>query len=170
MAKTSSAKSDKKLSKKDFGINWSGLGHASLRFPLREDSPLEMRSEREYATFLLAWEAYRILDLLERRAIDLVDQYSKFRSREQFTEALRSQYFENSWPMMSHVDFELGIRLSSIFNVLHELKVALTHTDSMPFTVKSRIDDDLAALKDAWTQVRDLLESRYGWRLKRIAE
>ena len=72
--------------------------------------------------------------------------------------------------MMSLVDFELGIRLSSVFNVLHELKVALTHTDAMPFTVKSRIDDDLAALKDAWALIRDLLESRHGWKFKRIGE
>lgn len=170
MAAKSTKRTAQKVAKKDFGINWGGLNHASLRFPLREDSPLEIRSEREYATFLLAWEAYRILDLLDRRAIDLVDQYSKFRSREQFTEALRSQYFENSWPMMSLVEFELGIRLSSVFNVLHELKVALTHTDAMPYTVKSRIDDDLSALKDAWTLLRDLLEARYGWRMKRVGE
>jgi hypothetical protein len=141
----------------------------TFRSPLAEQGELSFRDEVDHAFFLRCCELYRVLDLLERSTDDLIEVYSKYRNRAQFTETLTLRYFDSEEALVAQFDPRLAARLFFLFNFLYELRISLTYTDDLPLTVKKEIDDAMLTLKEAWNDLTEGVRERYGWEFKKLA-
>ena len=141
----------------------------TFRSPLIEDSgEIKFRDEIDHAFFLRCCELFRVLDLLERTTDDLIETYSKYRHRTQFTESLNFRYFDSEEALVAHFDPQLAANMFFLFNFLYELRISLTYTDDLPLTVKKEIDDAMWTLRDGWNKLRDGVEAKYQWKFKKM--
>jgi hypothetical protein len=142
----------------------------TFRSPLDEGVDIRFKSEVEHAFFLRCCELYRVLDLLERTKDKMIETYSKYRSRTQFTETLTFRYFDSEEALVAKFDPELAARMFFLFNFLYEMRLSLTYTDELPHTVKKQIDDSLPTLREAWNFLRDEVADRYKWNFKPLVD
>lgn len=140
----------------------------TFRSPLEGEGDISFRHEVDHAFFLRCCELYRVLDLLERSSAHLVEVYSKYRNRNQFTETLNFRYFDSEEALVAQFDPRLGANLFAMFNFLYELRISLTYTDNLPLTVKKEIDDSMYTLRASWNSLRDGVEKMYGWKFKKL--
>ncbi|MCO5144429.1 MAG: hypothetical protein M9962_15225 [Oligoflexia bacterium] len=140
----------------------------TFRSPLEEDTEVRFYDEVDHAYFLRCCELYRVLDLLERKVDDLIDTYSKYRSRTQFTEVLTFRYFDSEEALVAKFDPKLAASMFFLFNFLYEMRISLTYTDALPLTVKKDIDDGLWTLRQGWNSLRDEVEQKYSWKFKKL--
>jgi hypothetical protein len=144
---------------------------SSLRgIPLRPEQEIEIRSDVEHALFLQCSEVFRIIDLLARSSGEMVDTYSKYRTRDPFRDALILRFFGVDETILSKVHPEIETRILGAFNRIHELRLRLSHVDALPFTVKEDLVAEVAQLTHAWDDLRTVLQSRLGWELAAVAE
>lgn len=141
----------------------------TFRSPLAEEGNVRFRDEVDHAFFLRCCELYRVLDLLERNQEKLVDVYSRFRKRTQFTEVLTFRYFDSEEALVAKFDPRLAASMFFCFNFLYELRISLTYTDNLPGTVKTEIDDSLWTLRQGWNELVDGVVGKYGWKFKKLA-
>lgn len=140
----------------------------TFRSPLEGEGDISFRNEVDHAFFLRCCELYRVLDLLERSTDKLVEVYSKYRNRNQFTETLSFRYFDSEEALVAQFDPRLAANLFALFNFLYELRISLTYTDDLPLTVKKQIDDAMYTLRETWNKLRDGVEEMYGWKFKKL--
>ena len=140
----------------------------TFRSPLDGEIEVHFRDEVDHAFFLRCCELYRVLDLLERTTEDLIDIYSKYRNREQFTQVLTFRYFDSEEALVAKFDPFLAANMFFLFNYLYELRISLTYTDDLPLTVKKEIDDAMWTLRDGYNRLRDGVQEKYGWSFKRL--
>lgn len=129
---------------------------------------MSFRNEVDHAFFLRCCELYRVLDLLERNMDKLVEVYSKYRNRAQFTETLTFRYFDSEEALVAHFDPKLAASMFFLFNYLYELKISLTYTDDLPLTVKTQIEDARWTLTESWNQLTEGVEAKYAWKFKKL--
>lgn len=140
----------------------------TFRSPLDGEGDIAFRDEVDHAFFLRCCELYRVLDLLERKTDELIDVYSKYRNRTQFTETLTFRYFDSEEALVAQFEPRLAANLFFLFNFLYELRITLTYTDDLPLTVKARIDDSRWTLREAWNKLTDDVREKYGWNFKKL--
>lgn len=140
----------------------------TFRSPLTGEGEVSFRDEVDHAFFLRCCELYRVLDLLERNMDKLVEVYSKYRNRAQFTETLTFRYFDSEEALVAHFDPKLAASMFFLFNYLYELKISLTYTDDLPLTVKTQIEDARWTLTESWNQLTEGVEAKYGWAFKKL--
>ncbi len=141
----------------------------TFRSPLAEDGgEIRFRHEVDHAFFLRCCELFRVLDLLDRNQEKLVEVYSKYRNRDQFKETLTFRYFDSEEALVAQFDPRLAASMFFCFNFLYELRISLAYTDLLPGTVKTEIEDSLYTLKNGWNELVDGVESKYGWKLKKL--
>jgi hypothetical protein len=141
----------------------------TFRSPLEGQGEVRFRDEVDHAFFLRCCELYRVLDLLERTTEQLIETYSKYRSRTQFTETLNFRYFDSEEALVALFEPQLAGRMFFLFNFLYELRISLTYTDDLPLTVKQSIDDSMLTLREAWNELVDGVRDQYGWQFKKLA-
>ncbi len=141
----------------------------TFRSPLAEEGNMRFRGEVDHAFFLRCCELYRVLELLERNQEKLVEVYSKYRKRSQFTEVLTFRYFDSEEALVAKFDPRLAASMFFCFNFLYELRISLTYTDNLPGTVKTEIDDSLWTLRQGWNELVDGVVKKYGWKFKKLA-
>ncbi len=134
--------------------------------PVQEDVEIEISSAIENALFLQCCELFRVIDLVERNLTNMVETYSKYRTRDPFRESLVLRFSGLDEGILSQIDPEIEIEVLSLFNRIHELRLVLFHADALPFTVRGEIEAEMGHLKKGWDQVRVLVETKLGWRLK----
>ncbi len=140
----------------------------TFRSPLAGEGEISFRHEVDHAFFLRCCELYRVLDLLERNIDRLVEVYSKYRNRAQFTETLTFRYFDSEEALVAQFDPKLAALLFSLFNFLYEQRISLTYTDDLPLTVKKQLEDGLWTLTETWNQLTDGVQAKYGWQFKKF--
>ena len=141
----------------------------TFRSPLDGEGEVKFRDEVDHAFFLRCCELYRVLDLLERNTDKLVEIYSKYRNRTPFTETLTFRYFDSEEALVAKFDPLLAANMFFLFNFLYELRISLTYTDELPLTARKEIDDSMWTLREGWNQLVDGVESKYGWKFKKLA-
>lgn len=142
----------------------------TFRSPLEEgDGEVRFAGEVDHAFFLRCCELYRVLDLLERTQDRLVEVYSQFRKRSQFTEVLTFRYFDSEEALVAKFDPRLAASMFFLFNFLYEMRILLTYTDDLPGTVKTDIEDSLYTLRQGWNELVEGVEKKYGWTFKKLA-
>jgi|GEM_PF-3700115 len=142
----------------------------TFRSPLAEEGgELRFRDEVDHAFFLRCCELYRVLDLLERNIDKLVEVYSKYRNRAQFTETFTFRYFDSEEALVAKFDPRLAASMFFLFNFLYELRINLTYTDVLPGTIKTEIEDALWTLRQGWNELVDGVEKKYSWKFKKLA-
>lgn len=142
----------------------------TFRSPLTGEGEVKFRDEVDHAFFLRCCELYRVLDLLERSTDSLIDTYSKYRNRQQFTDTLQFRYFDSEEALVALFDPRLAANLFFLFNFLHELRISLTYTDDLPLTVKKEIEDAMLTLRGAWNELTVGVEAKYGWAFKKLTQ
>jgi hypothetical protein len=140
----------------------------TFRSPLTGEGDVHFRDEVDHAFFLRCCELYRVLDLLERNTDKLIEIYSKYRNRQQFTDTLAFRYFDSEEALVAKFDPLLAASMFFLFNYLHELRISMTYTDDLPLTLKKDIDDAMWTLREGWNKLRDGVELKYGWTFKRL--
>lgn len=140
----------------------------TFRSPLEGDGEVRFRDEVDHAFFLRCCELYRVLELLERKTDDLIEIYSKYRNRVQFTEVLSFRYFDSEEALVAQFEPKLAANMFFLFNFLYELRISLTYTDALPLTAKKEIDDSMWTLREGWNKLRDGVEEIYGWKFKKF--
>lgn len=140
----------------------------TFRSPLKEGEDIEFQDAIDHAFFLRCCELFRVLDLMERKLDDLIEIYSKYRNRQQFADILNFRYFDSEEELVAHFDPMLAANMFFLFNFLYEMRITLTYTDELPHTVKKDIEDSMLTLKEGWNKLVDGVESRYGWRFKKL--
>lgn len=141
----------------------------TFRSPLEGQGEVRFRDEVDHAFFLRCCELYRVLELLDRRTDELVEVYSKYRNRAQFTETLTFRYFDSEEALVALFDPKLAAGMFSLFNLLYEMRIGLTYTDALPLTVKQEIQDKMLTLRDAWNELVDGVRERYEWDFKKLS-
>ncbi len=141
----------------------------TFRSPLSSDRDIHFKDEIDHAFFLRCCELYRVLDLVDRNTEKLIDVYSKYRNRQQFTDILTFRYFDSEEAMVAQFDPRLAASLFFLFNLLYEMKIRLTYTDELPLTVKKDIDDSMITLKESWNSLTDGIQEKYSWEFKKFA-
>ena len=141
----------------------------TFRSPLADEGNIRFRDEVDHAFFLRCCELYRVLDLFERNQEKLVEVYSKYRKRSQFTETLTFRYFDSEEALVAKFDPRLAARMFFLFNFLYELRISLTYTDNLPGTVKTELDDALWTLRAGWNELVDGVVEKYEWKFKKLA-
>lgn len=141
----------------------------TFRSPLADQGEVSFRNEVDHAFFLRCCELYRVLDLLERTTDDLIETYSKYRNRTQFTETLTFRYFDSEEALVAQFDPLLAAKMFFLFNFLYELRISLTYTDELPLTAKQEIDNAMLTLREGWNELTDGVKEHYGWEFKKIA-
>ena len=136
--------------------------------PLGQADEVTIASEVDHALFLQCCEIYRVVDLLSRNLSSMIETYSKYRTRDPFREALILRFFGVDEAVLSGIDPEIETRVLSVFNRLHEMRLNLAHADALPFTVKSEIEAELGHLHKSWDEIRGVVASKLGWKLKAI--
>lgn len=174
--KKKAPKKTKKAEKKPSAKAIAGWKHRYTKFsfptfrsPLAEQGDVSFRDEVDHAFFLRCCELYRVLDLLERTTEDLIEVYSKYRNRTQFTETLTFRYFDSEEALVAQFDPMLAAKMFFLFNFLYELRISLTYTDELPLTAKKEIDDAMLTLREGWNELTDGVKARYGWDFKKLA-
>lgn len=140
----------------------------TFRSPLNSDKDIGFKDEIDHAFFLRCCELYRVLDLMDRNTEKLIDVYSKYRNREQFTHTLTFRYFDSEEAMVAQFDPRLAASLFFLFNLIYEMKLRLTYTDDLPLTVKKDIDDTMITLKESWNSLTDGIYEKYSWEFKKF--
>lgn len=140
----------------------------TFRSPLAGEGEVRFEGEVDHAFFLRCCELYRVLDLLERTSDKLVDVYSKYRNRNQFTETLTFRYFDSEEALVARFDPKLAADMFFLFNFLYELRISLTYTDDLPMATKKQIEDSMLTLKESWNKLVDEVEGRYRWQFKKF--
>lgn len=140
----------------------------TFRSPLAVEENISFRDEVDHAFFLRCCELYRVLDLVERTTENLIEVYSKYRHRTQFTETLTFRYFDSEEALVAHFEPRLAANLFFLFNLIYELRISLTYTDDLPLTVKQQIDDSMLTLRDAWNELTVGVKEKYGWEFKKL--
>jgi hypothetical protein len=138
----------------------------SLRSPLREQAEAVLSSDAEHAFFLRCFELYRTIDLSHRTLVSMIEAYSKYRTRDLFTETFSFRFFDLGPESFTGIEPGLNTTVIAMFNLIHELRISLLHEDALPFTVKARIETALAELKREWNSLTSALESQFGWKFK----
>lgn len=151
----------KKVSYKKFTL-------PTFRSPLEGVGDVSFRHEIDHAFFLRCCELYRVLELMGRKLDDLVETYSKYRTRTQFTEALTFRYFDSEEALVARFNPKLAATMFFLFNFLYELRITLTYTDDLPLTAKKNIEDAMWTLRENWNELRDGVEKKYGWQFKKL--
>lgn len=141
----------------------------TFRSPLAEQGEVSFRDEIDHAFFLRCCELYRVLDLLERTTDDLIEVYSKYRNRAQFTETLTFRYFDSEEALVAQFDPQLAAKMFFLFNFLYELRISLTYTDELPLTAKKEIDDAMLTLREGWNGLTEGVTEKYGWSFKKLS-
>ncbi|RZA07730.1 MAG: hypothetical protein EOP11_06910 [Proteobacteria bacterium] len=141
----------------------------TFRSPLMGEGEVIFEGIVDHAFFLRCCELYRVLDLLERTTDKLVDVYSKYRNRNQFTETLTFRYFDSEEALVARFDPKLAADMFFLFNLLYELRIQLTYTDELPMATKKTIDDSMLTLREAWNKLVDAVEVRYKWQFKKLS-
>ena len=136
--------------------------------PLREQQSLRIRTEAEHAFFLVCCELYRVIELNFRELPRLIETYSRYRTRDHFRESFAFRYFDSDLTRLSAFDPDLAATQMMMFNLLHELRTAISFTDALPHTIKAEIERVLIPLTHEWNQFRDAVQERYGWDFKPI--
>ncbi len=163
-AKTSA----KNAPKVDWKFSYKKFTLPTFRSPLEGDGEVRFRNEVDHAFFLRCCELYRVLELLERKTDDLIEIYSKYRNRVQFTEVLSFRYFDSEEALVAQFEPQLAANMFFLFNFLYELRISLTYTDDLPLTAKKEIDDSMWTLREGWNKLRDGVEEIYGWKFKKL--
>lgn len=140
----------------------------TFRSPLEGEGEVTFAGEVDHAFFLRCCELYRVLDLLDRTSENLVDVYSKYRNRNQFTETLTFRYFDSEEALVAQFDPKLAADMFFLFNFLYELRISLTYTDELPMATKKQIDDSMLTLKESWNALVEAVKDRYGWSFKKF--
>ncbi len=140
----------------------------TFRSPLSSDKDIGFKDEIDHAFFLRCCELYRVLDLMDRNTEKLIDVYSKYRNREQFTHTLTFRYFDSEEAMVAQFDPRLAASLFFLFNLIYEMKIRLTYTDDLPLTVKKDIDDTMITLKESWNSLTEGIYEKYSWEFKKF--
>ncbi len=140
----------------------------TFRSPLAGEGEIKFRGEVDHAFFLRCCELYRVLDLLDRNTEKLVEVYSKYRNRQPFTETLTFRYFDSEEALVAQFDPWLAAKMFFLFNFLYELRISLTYTDDLPLTVKKEIDDAMWTLREAWNELTEGVQKKYGWPFKKL--
>lgn len=140
----------------------------TFRSPLEDGSKISIADEVEHAFFLRCCELYRVLDLIVRTTDKMVETYSKYRARDQFVETLTYRYFDSEEALVAKFDPRLAANLFFLFNYLYELRISLAHTDVMPSTVKTQLDEAMLTMVEAWNKLREEVNESYGWDFKKI--
>lgn len=154
---------------KTWAYSYKAFTLPTFRSPLAEEnSEIRFRDEVDHAFFLRCCELYRILDLAERNCEKLVEVYSKYRTRTQFTETLTFRYFDSEEALVAKFDPRLAASMFFCFNFLYELRISLTYTDLLPGTVKTEIEDALWTLRTGWNELVAGVEQKYGWKFKTL--
>ena len=141
----------------------------TFRSPLAGEGDVTFQGEVDHAFFLRCCELYRVLDLLERTSDKLIDVYSKYRNRNQFTETLTFRYFDSEEALVAQFDPKLAAEMFFLFNFLYELRITLTYTDELPMATKKQIDDSMITMKEAWNKLTEAVEAKYGWQFKKLS-
>jgi hypothetical protein len=174
MKKKKGAKAPKKaapaktIPKVDWKFSYKTFTLPTFRSPLEGDGEVRFRNEVDHAFFLRCCELYRVLELLERKTDDLIEIYSKYRNRVQFTEVLSFRYFDSEEALVAQFEPQLAANMFFLFNFLYELRISLTYTDDLPLTAKKEIDDSMWTLREGWNKLRDGVEEIYGWKFKKL--
>lgn len=163
--KASKAKPVKAMSK----LRYKKFTLPTFRNPLDGEGDISFRDEVDHAFFLRCCELYRVLDLLERTTDDLIEVYSKYRNRAQFTETLTFRYFDSEEALVAQFDPQLAAKMFFLFNFLYELRISLTYTDELPLTAKKEIDDAMLTLREGWNELTEGVKDHYGWNFKKLA-
>ena len=152
---------------KSWAYSYKKFTLPTFRSPLGEEGgEVRFRDEVDHAFFLRCCELYRVLDLLDRNLEKLVEVYSKYRTRSQFTETLTFRYFDSEEALVAKFDPRLAASMFFCFNFLYELRISLTYTDLLPGTVKTEIEDALWTMRSGWNELVAGVESKYGWKFK----
>jgi hypothetical protein len=157
-----------KPAKKPAAYRYKTFTLPTFRSPLAGEGEVRFEGEVDHAFFLRCCELYRVLDLLERSTDMLVDVYSKYRNRNQFTETLTFRYFDSEEALVARFDPKLAADMFFLFNFLYELRITLTYTDELPMATKKQIDDSMLTLKESWNSLVDAVEARYQWQFKKF--
>jgi len=158
----------KATTKKKTTFRYQKFTLPTFRSPLTGEGEVSFKSEVDHAFFLRCCELYRVLDLLDRTSDKLVDVYSKYRNRNQFTETLTFRYFDSEEALVAQFDPKLAADMFFLFNFLYELRISLTYTDELPMATKKQIDDSMLTLKESWNGLVDGTGVRYGWQFKKF--
>lgn len=140
----------------------------TFRSPLVGAEEIFFETEVDHAFFLRCCELYRVLDLLERTTDSLIETYSKYRHREQFTETLSFRYFDSEEALVAKFDPKLAATMFFLFNYIHEMKIYLTYTDQLPLSVKNEIENAMGTLRAGWNELQKGTEEKFGWVFKRM--
>ena len=168
LKKTLRSKQERSTKKIKTEMRYQQFKLPTFRSPLLEGEEIVFRDAVDHAFFLRCCELYRVLDLVERKLDDLIEVYSKYRNRQQFTDILNFRYFDSEEALVAHFDPRLAASMFFLFNFLYELRITLTYTDELPHTVKKDIEDSLLTLKEGWNNLVDGVEPMYGWRFKKL--
>ena len=106
---------------------------------------------------------------MERGTEDLIETYSKYRNRTQFTETLTFRYFDSEEALVAQFDPWLAAKMFFLFNYLYELRISLTYTDDLPLTVRKQIDDAMWTLREGWNELVAGVKKTYAWSFKSLA-
>ncbi len=159
----------KKLPAGNFPARFS-LGAGLLGIPLHPSQEISIASETEHALFLQCSEVYRIIDLLHRKSDEMIESYSKYRTRDPFRDALILRFFGVDETTLSKIHPEIEALILGAFNRIHELRLKLAHVDALPFTVKEELTKEIGQLTRIWDELRGILKARMGWVLAEISE
>lgn len=140
----------------------------SASSPLTTEDGLRIRGAEEHALFLRCCELYRVIELNCRTLLELIETYSKYRTRDHFRESFAFRYFDCDLLGLASCDASLVSAQNALFNILHELRISLSFTDALPHTIRSEIERVLHLLAQGWNELRDAVFERYGWDFKRI--
>jgi len=157
---------EKKLARR---ISYAKFTLPTFRSPLDGEGNIGFRDEVDHAFFLRCCELYRVIDLIDRTTERLVEVYSKYRHRNQFTETLTFRYFDSEEALVAKFDPKLAASLFAVFNFLYELRINLTHTDELPLTVQKQIEDAQWTMIQTWNELTDGVEAKYGWKFKKFS-
>ncbi len=140
----------------------------AIASPLNREDDLRISTPAQHAMFLRCCELYRIIDLNVRSLPELIEVYSKFRTRDHFKESFTFRHFDADLSALAQCDADLVLHQNVLFNILHELKISLSYTDALPHTIRTEIERVVHVAAKAWNDHRDILQQRYGWDFKRI--
>jgi hypothetical protein len=166
--KKPAAPKSKKLASKSTSYRFQKFTLPTFRSPLSGEGEISFQDEVDHAFFLRCCELYRVLELLERTTDKLIDVYSKYRNRNQFTETLTFRYFDSEEALVAKFDPLLAANMFFLFNLLYEMRINLTYTDELPLTAKKEIDDIMLTLRESWNQLTEGVKTRYGWEFKKL--
>lgn len=170
MPRLSKKKTARPAPPKAWKYSYKAFALPTFRSPLAESSGIRFRDEVDHAFFLRCCELYRVLELLARELDKLVETYSKYRKRSQFTETLTFRYFDSEEALVAKFEPRLAASMFFCFNFLYELRISLTYTDDLPHTVRGQIEDSLWTLRQGWNELVDGVDERYGWKLKKLEQ